>query len=311
MTATVTVRPFETDDRPAVLDLLRQALGETNRLRRTSPLFDWKHIDNPFGRSIMFVAEDSAGIVGFRAFMRWELETGDERRLRCVRAVDTATHPRVRRQGVFKRLTMEATGAALADGVDLIFNTPNPRSGAGYRGMGWTEVGRIGTLVRPMRPRAWRRSDTLPQVTSGTPWTDRGMVDRPARGLRTPRSPEYLAWRFGSHPSAGYQVVGNPDGYAVVRPNIRRQRRELVVSDVFGRGARFAIRQAARDTDAAYLVGWFSPGSPERTAAMRAGLLPVPGATALTLFARPLKDLAIDVTRLARWDLSLGDLELV
>ena len=310
MTATITIRPFETDDQPAVLELLRQALGEA-ALRRTTALFTWKHVNNPFGRSIMFVAEDPQGIVGFRAFMRWELATVDDQRLRCVRAVDTATHPRARRQGVFKRLTLEAINAARAEGVDLIFNTPNARSGAGYLSMGWTEVGPIGTLVRPRSPRSWRRSDAPAEVTIGTPWRDQAVVDRQPRGLRTPRTPEYLRWRFGAHPSADYRVVANRGGMAVVRPNLRRERRELVVSEIFGSGAGSAIRMAARNTDAAYLVGWFSSRSPERAAAIGAGLLPVPGVTALTLFARPLRQLATDVTQLNRWDLSLGDLELL
>jgi hypothetical protein len=60
-----------------------------------------------------------------------------------------------------------------------------------------------------------------------------------------------------------------------------------------------------------YLVGWFSPGTVERTLAWRAGLVAVPGVSALTLMVRPLRDLPIDVTLASSWDLSLGDLELL
>ena len=38
---------------------------------------------------------------------------------------------------------------AVADGVDLVFNTPNEKSGAGYLTMGWKKVGPIGAMVRP------------------------------------------------------------------------------------------------------------------------------------------------------------------
>ncbi|HVR32618.1 MAG TPA: GNAT family N-acetyltransferase, partial [Acidimicrobiia bacterium] len=137
MTSTMEVRPYRADDLPEVLDLLRVSLGETDLLRRTPAAFHWKHLANPFGPSILLVAEDSGGLVALRAFMRWELTSPDGSRLRCVRAVDTATHPRARRQGVFRRLTLEAVDAARDDGTDLIFNTPNPRSGAGYISMGW------------------------------------------------------------------------------------------------------------------------------------------------------------------------------
>ncbi|MGH2394736.1 MAG: hypothetical protein ACRDGH_14810, partial [Candidatus Limnocylindria bacterium] len=60
-----------------------------------------------------------------------------------------------------------------------------------------------------------------------------------------------------------------------------------------------------------YAVAWFSKGSPERLAAMRSGLMPVPGVTALELMARPLTDMSTDVFDPASWDLSLGDLELL
>ena len=132
-----------------MLALLRSSLGETSLLQRTPDLFAWKHLDNPFGRSIILVADAGGTIAGLRAFMRWELTTPDGATLRCVRAVDTATHPDFQRRGIFSRLTEAAVEAAREDGVDLIFNTPNEKSGAGYLKMGWQEVGPIGVMVRP------------------------------------------------------------------------------------------------------------------------------------------------------------------
>ena len=57
--------------------------------------------------------------------------------------------------------------------------------------------------------------------------------------------------------------------------------------------------------------GWFSAGTPERKAALRAGLIPVPGLTPLTLMARPLHDLDLDVFDMSNWDLAISDLELL
>ena len=308
---TIAVRPFDARDQPAILDLMHTALGERPGLRRSQELFAWKHFDNPFGRSLMLVAEDDEGIVGFRAFMRWELDTPDGERLRCVRAVDTATHPRARRRGVFRTLTNEAVVAAGTEGVDLIFNTPNPRSGAGYVTMGWREVGRIGALIRP-RLRGWLSTSTeIARLEGGSLWDDRRISDRRPQGLRTPRTKEYLTWRYKAHPTAGYRVIETETAAAVLRLNTRRGRRELVVSDLFGNGAAAVLRRVASDTDAAYLIGWFGRGSPERSAALRAGMLPIPRLTTLTLFCRPLRDLDFDVHDLGRWDLTFGDLELL
>ncbi len=318
MTTTgITLRRFEDTDTEAVLGVMRLALGESAVLERTPDLFAWKHIDNPFGRSIVLVAEADGRIVGLRAFMRWELVTRDGHRLRCVRAVDTATHPDYQRRGIFKSLTLAAVEEARADGVDLIFNTPNPRSGAGYLKMGWTEVGTIGALVMPGRGILTGRvpEDALPDIADyldePAAATDLTVVDRGARGLRTPRTADYLAWRFGGHPTARYYRIDVTGGTAVVRPNVRSGRRELVLSDVFGSRPAAAIGAVGRRNRAAYLAGWFSAGSPERSAAARRGMLAVPKVTTLTLVARPLRELPVDVSSLGAWDIASSDLELL
>ncbi|CAN5238757.1 hypothetical protein BH18ACT5_BH18ACT5_10110 [soil metagenome] len=311
MTSTVSVRPYHSTDLEPVLDLLRASLGESEVNRRSPELFGWKHVDNPFGPSIMLVAEDDLGIVGFRAFMRWELATVDGAGIRCVRPVDTATHPRAQRRGIFRTLTMEAVEAARLDGVDLIFNTPNPRSKAGYLTMGWVEVGRIGVLLRPKTSALIGRRAGVPSLPGSAPWNDQETTDRPPLGLRTLRTPEYLGWRF-RHPFASYLVACRPEGLAVLRANRRNGRRELVVADLFGSKAGPVLRQAAYNASADYLIGWFGPGTPERRQAISAGMLPVPGVTALTLVARPLRDeLAWAGADLGRWDLTLSDLELL
>ncbi len=311
MTAQLSVRPFHARDEDAVLHLLAESLGETETLQRTREWFAWKHLDNPFGQSIMLVAEDSRGVVGFRAFMRWQMNLTGGDTLRCVRAVDTATHPRARRRGVFRRLTEDAVDLATASGVDLIFNTPNPRSGAGYLTMGWQEVGSIGVMIRPTF-RFGRKSGNFPSVPGAHGWDARSVTDRAPLGLRTPRTAEYMQWRFGSHPTVRYTVVAaGAESFAVLRSNLRRGRAELVVSDLFGPDGGSAVRKAAHNTDAAYLAGWFPRGTPERRQALRSGLFPAPFVKALTLFARPLRPLEVEVSRLGNWDISLGDLELL
>ncbi|MDF2728429.1 MAG: family N-acetyltransferase [Acidimicrobiia bacterium] len=316
MADTITTRHLDESDVLPVLDLMRAALGEPPLLRRTPELFAWKHFDNPFGRSLAVVAETDDRIVGLRAFMRWDLVTRDGVTLRCVRAVDTATHPDYQRRGIFRRLTEETLDLALAENMDLVFNTPNEKSGAGYLSMGWTEIGMIGVLARPSSRLATDRSpitDTEPEnfLADPQPAIPLEVTDRAARGLRTPRNEAYLRWRFGSHPTARYFRVDSADSTAVVRPNVRKGRRELIVADVYGPRPRAALREAGRKSRSGYVAAWFSPGSPERAAAIRSGLVPVPGVTALTLMARPLRELDIDVTSMASWDLAISDLELL
>lgn len=304
------------EDVPSVLEVMKASLGETPLLKRTSELFSWKHFDNPFGTSIILVAEAGDRIVGLRAFMRWDLVTPAGHTVRCVRAVDTATHPDFQRRGLFRRLTEEALEVAATKGIDLVFNTPNPKSGAGYLTMGWQEVGRVRVLARPswrlIRRTTSRRApdDGSSFVAGGGPVRQEPVQDRCPLGLRTHRDSRYWQWRFISHPTARYYEVSEPRAIAIVRPNVRNKRRELVVSEIQGAPID-AMRLAVRASRAQYIGAWFSPGSPERRASLRHGLLPLPGVRTLTLMARPLIDLGIDVTSMNTWDLSVSDLELL
>ena len=317
--ADITIRSAETADLPEILKTLRAALGETPLLQRTKALWEWKHMDNPFGRSLVLVAETEGRIAGVRAMMRWRLVTPEGRSLECLRPVDTATHPDFMRRGIFKELTMTALQEARSLGVDLVFNTPNKQSEPGYLKMGWKRVSLIGVLVRPRLGRtAKTRPDSAPRIEALAPGLLPGSGlpgDFPARallGLRTPREPNYLAWRFGTHPTAEYGWTGTKDKAGlVVRASTRGGRTELVVSDILGKPGPDLVRLVSRQSRARYMAGWFSPGSPERMIAIRGGMLPIPGLKPLRLVALPLTDFGIDVFDIGSWDLATSDLELL
>ena len=97
----VTTRRASTDDFAAILELARAALGWSDG---DAAFLEWKHRQNPFGESPMWVAEADGRVVGFRAFMRWELTTPDGDALSAARAVDTATDPEFQGRGIFAAL---------------------------------------------------------------------------------------------------------------------------------------------------------------------------------------------------------------
>ncbi len=312
----ITTRQAAPSDTGQILDVLRSALGETPLLRRTPEQWAWKHEINPFGRSIVLVAEAGDRIAGVRALMRWQLTAPGGVVLDCVRPVDTATHPDFERRGIFRRLTMEALEVAREQGIHLVFNTPNPKSGAGYLSMGWQEVGRIGVMVRPRVGRAMRPSAEQPPsveraLPAATPFRAIEFHDRAPSGLRTERSSEYQTWRFGSHPTVHYGQITSQGGAAVLRAGIRGSRVEAVLSDLLGDASAPQIRAAARTNRASYLAGFFSKGSPERRHAIASGMIPVPGVRTLTLVALPLTSVDMDVTDLGCWDIATSDLELL
>src|SRR5947208_13036039 len=88
-----------------VVGLLGRALGPGPGGADRRELFVWKHLRNPFGRSVALVAEDGGRLVGVRTFMRWRFALPGGGGVDAVRAVDTATAPEAQRRGVFSSLT--------------------------------------------------------------------------------------------------------------------------------------------------------------------------------------------------------------
>ena len=333
-TPSVQIDAYQQADEPAVLDLLTDAMGGGPLGRRAPEFFRWKHLENPFGRSFMLLARSGGRVVGLRAFLRWELRAGG-RRLRAVRAVDTATHPDFQGMGVFSRLTRAAVEELRAE-VDLIFNTPNEKSLPGYLKMGWRTVGTIRPAVRlrrPLRAILGARSDRGPQGPAPAvlaPAAEEVLADDRLASLlpvpddedtlTTVRDLAYLRWRFGSRSLLGYRAVveerhGRTAALAVFRVRPRGRSWEATIAEVLARpGDRQTIRavlrgvlRAAPGVDHATCL--FPPRSPGRRAARRAGFVPSP--EGMVLVVNPLREgIAPDPTLPASWSHSLGDLEV-
>jgi hypothetical protein len=314
------IRAARPDDLPDVLRILRVALGWPDG-ELAERFWRWKHEENPFGASPVWVGVDTGTVVAVRTFLRWELRTASGQVVRAARAVDTATDPAHHGQGWFRRLTMHGLAALAADGFDVVFNTPNDASRPGYLKMGWVEQGRLPVHLRPARLRA------LPQVARARAaadlWPVRGsapagtlaagaafaaggplsIANDAAPGLHTARSAAFLRWRYGWEP-LGYHVLpaqgGVEEGFAVLRLRARGAARELALLELAGAPAVRAelLRTLWRTQgwDHAVCLGP-APGR---------GWLPLLG-QGPRLVARAVSARAV----IGDWALTLGDVELL
>ena len=307
------IREATAQDAPSVVELLATAMGQpaTSQFRR---LLQWKHEENPFGRSLQWVMIGGGDIVGYRAFMRWEF-VGLGRTWRAVRAVDTATHPDHQGRGIFKALTLHALDVARDDGVDFVFNTPNEQSRPGYLKMGWQVVGALRPWLRPAGVRS------LPAIVGarapaghwGEP-TDVGQradealtagvapaIDGP---LATNRKVDYLRWRYDAD-LLGYRVLAlddHPDSRCAFRLRRRGAAIEATIGDIIatnGAARRALLRQVLRRSGADYLL--------VLDGAWQDGLVAVPGPAPILTW-RSL--CASGPPPLGEWALTMGDIEL-
>jgi GNAT superfamily N-acetyltransferase len=334
----LTVRPYTDEDEGAVIDLLEASLGGGPAGERSREFFRWKHIDNPFGRSLMLVAEADDRLVGLRAFMRWRFRAGD-REIRAVRAVDTATHPDYQGRGIFSRLTLQAT-EMLAGEADLVFNTPNDKSLPGYLKMGWKAVGKIPVAVRVRRPIRFIRglpglkepATSAPGPAVRTPIAATALSDEAALSpllaaaarsgdgrLATERTLPYLRWRYGSAPLLDYRALvqgdrGEPTGVAIFRVRPRGRLWETTIAEVVvrpgdRRTVRLLLHEVAAQADVDHMTCSFPSGSAQAAGARRHLFVPSPGGLTFVVNVLEADQIPDPVVR-ASWALTLGDLEV-
>lgn len=329
------IRPYEDADQAQVLTLLTDTMAGGPTGQRTAAFFRWKHAQNPFGPSVAMVAEADGKVVGFRTFMRWEFVSGAGR-VRAVRAVDTATHPRHQGRGIFTRLTRAALDR-LRDDTDLVFNTPNSRSLPGYLKMGWEAAGEVPIAIRPVH---WVRFALgARRATGGTasgsppdcpfpPLADvldalpieslLAQTAQPRDRLTTPRTMAYLKWRYTNAPDLDYRGIAitagsELRGLAIGRPRRRGPLAEFTLSEALApSGDRATVRKllrAATRSGCDHVATHLSPIASMAQIGRSAGYLQ-PRGQSMTLAVNPLTGVCPDPRRLTSWHLSMGDLEV-
>jgi predicted N-acetyltransferase YhbS len=326
---------MEDGDVDAVVELLGRALGSGPGGADRRELFVWKHLRNPFGRSVALVAEDAGELVGVRAFMRWRFAAAGGGEIEAVRAVDTATAPEVQRRGVFSTLTSAGLDRCREEGVAFVFNTPNSKSLPGYLKLGWREVARWPMWLRVRHPAKLAGAAVRRNLGSGepvAPGSDRlrtaaEVLDRTslgevlgsaaAAGLATKRSAGYLRWRYTEGPLPYHAVFADdPPALVVARIRARGSLTEAVICEALGDEAALGglLRELPRAARADHAVAHFGAGSPGHAALRAAGYRRLPRA-GMTFAVRRVEGVSLppgapDPLAGTSWALSLGDLEL-
>jgi GNAT superfamily N-acetyltransferase len=222
------------EDREAIVALLKASLGETSSPKSIA-YWNWKHEQNPFGKSEVMISEEDATLSGIRAMMPWIWQAGQQQ-FKTFRAVDTATHPDFQGKGIFSKLTQTMVEHLRSVGSDFIFNTPNNQSLPGYLKMGWQEWGRIKVRIIPfifISCNRWYK----PNQGSGIDQTEalcRQWNDRQSKHgkLFTPKSPAYLQWRYLDNPVIKYHCHADSELFVAAHFKKHKRFTELRISEL-------------------------------------------------------------------------------
>lgn len=338
-----------TGENSSGLALVREVMGSTASTPMDTGFWDWKHSHNPFGKSYGIHALDrvSGRELSLRMLMRWSFLLPNGSVSRAARAVDTVTHPDCQRMGLFSALTRQAVADLTSEGVHFIFNTPNNKSLPGYLKMGWQIVANWPLYIRVLRPirfigglgmKKSRTGDVLhPRIAFFTDkivsWSafrekygssiedlvNKWESARRTIGLRTQRDVQYLEWRYGRHPSVQYGIYpledrGQLAGFAIFRPHIRYNLREIVMNELFlkepDRGLGKALMKGALgNMNGDYVIAHFAEESFEKELIAGSFFLRAPR-KGIIFTVRSLNPTSPEPYDAASWDLTLGDLEI-
>lgn len=231
-------REANATDVPIIVEVLKASLGEKD-LPLSEEIWNYKHVNNPFGRSLVLIAEENGIIAGVRAFMCWEWQYLNNF-YSTFRAVDTATHPNYQGQGIFKNLTLKALELAKLQGNQFIFNTPNEQSRSGYLKMGWQTVDKLKVALKPAYSSFWKITNnnnkyntslncSLEKIEELCHEWNQDFQNR--RTLFTPKSALFLKWRYENNPLQQYEVVAEDGLYIAAYIKKRKGLKELRISE--------------------------------------------------------------------------------
>jgi N-acetylglutamate synthase-like GNAT family acetyltransferase len=236
----MTIRLAKIEDTNAIVQLLKESLGET-LLKKTTTIWNYKNHQNPFGESPVLLAEENGQIIGVRAFMQWQWQDGNTI-WQAYRAVDTATHPNHQRKGIFTKLTLLALENVGISKKCFVFNTPNEKSRPGYLKMGWVSLGKINIKIIPtflygvnyLFSKDEKYAISMGENQSQSLCEQHNERMKKGSGLFTPKSVDYLNWRYRDNPIQSYEIISGDNWYIAMHIKKHTYYNELRISEVLG-----------------------------------------------------------------------------
>ena len=313
------IREATTDDFTEIIRVLKASLGEAD-LPISEAIWKYKHVENPFGQSLVLIAEDGGIIVGIRAFMKWKWKKKD-RVFSAFRAVDTATHPDYQGKGVFKKLTLEAVKIGKELSYNFVFNTPNVQSRPGYLKMGWEEVGKVKVTLQPAYNSFWKFKTSKLEyqiLNEAAPseilslcksWNNKLTLEEK---IFTPKSAEFLLWRYENNPLQKYEVLSTPNVYMAAYIKKRKNVKELRIAECIFKddsNSIKAVRQFINKCSlkfGAQVITWSPKVLNLHSLSYQGAFGPTLTVRDLDLNEKDLQFLLVD----ENWNYSIGDLEL-
>lgn len=246
----MTIRQSTPADKPSILSLLNQELGETRYFNwpRDEAFWHWKYESNVFGKPVIFVAEADGKLIGSRTLWPWEFVCRG-RALKAFQPGDTVVHSDFQGKGIFSKLNKKSVPYIVETGIPIVFNFPNQNSVNGYLNSGWHYLANIPWLIKPIKPLRILLGQKSKKATS-LKLESQHIIDPNSCHqisnknlsfdgiIRTHRVPGFFRWRYFDHPFFYYGLVsvkeGRKEAGAVFTIYDKGLNKEMLVVDFIG-----------------------------------------------------------------------------
>ena len=141
---------YEPPQRDAVRELMEEVWGEAASVED----FEWWHDRNPTGRRLISLVLDDGRVAGASAMSFLPMRLNGESR-DVAFALDAATHPDYRGQGLWSVLELHNEQESAAAGAPAVLGFTNPVAGPILVGkLGWADLAGLRLWARPLQVRA-------------------------------------------------------------------------------------------------------------------------------------------------------------
>lgn len=235
------VRLYREGDEQVIFNLMRPEYGMSSRHRSH---WYWEHKHNPFGGSLIGVAEHNGQIVGHISFVPLKMKIG-ENVVVASQGVELIVHPDFRRLGIFSAMEGLLLGEVEKKGILITYSFPTQPVRKGHSKYGFFDVSNVLVLIKcfdaynalihknpifkkgkfflrsVLRPfdsvfRAFFKTRKMPlieslRVAEISSFDDRinNFWDSVSReyGILLVRDKKYLNWRYFEKPDQDYKVL--------------------------------------------------------------------------------------------------------
>ena len=270
---------------PAQRDAVRALMAEVWGQSASASDFDWWYEGNPSGERLLSLVLDDGRVAGASGMSCFRMRIEGAERLVAF-ALDAATHPDYRGQGLWSVLELHNEAEAARAGAVAVLGFTNPVAGPILVGkLGWRDLARLRLWAHPLALRAHESSlvDDGGETIARFDEEAEELYRRAGRswGNHVVRTAAHLNWRYVDSPRP-YRILarrrrGRLEGWAVVTHKRFQDRPVGVVAELVADGsaaARSLLRRAARSVRGQALIALV--GANERARYLAAGFVPTP-----------------------------------